>query len=137
MYTRTHAITLVTGVVILLACARPLLGHHSFAAEFDSEKPFKMTGVVTKVEWQNPHTFFYIDVTDPATSKVTNWAMEMGSPNGLMRAGWTRNTMKVGDVVAVEGSLARSGRALGNARTVILTSTGQRLFAASSATTNP
>ena len=131
---RTHAVALITGVAILLAGARPLLGHHSFAAEFDADKPFKMTGVVTKVEWQNPHTFFYIDVTDQATSKVTNWAMEMGSPNGLMRAGWTRNTMKVGDVVAVEGSLARSGRALGNARTVILTSTGQRLFAASSAT---
>ena len=134
MYTRIHAVTLITGVAILLAGTRPLLGHHSFAAEFDADKPFKMTGVVTKVEWQNPHTFFYIDVTDQATSKVTNWAMEMGSPNGLMRAGWTRNTMKVGDVVAVEGSLARSGRALGNARTVVLTSTGQRLFAASSAT---
>ena len=134
MYTRTHAVALISGVAILLAGARPLLGHHSFAAEFDADKPFKMTGVVTKVEWQNPHTFFYIDVTDQATSKVTNWAMEMGSPNGLMRAGWTRNTMKVGDVVAVEGSLARSGRALGNARTVVLTSTGQRLFAASSAT---
>jgi len=134
MYTRTYAVALISGVAILLAGARPLLGHHSFAAEFDADKPFKMTGVVTKVEWQNPHTFFYIDVTDQATSKVTNWAMEMGSPNGLMRAGWTRNTMKVGDVVAVEGSLARSGRALGNARTVVLTSTGQRLFAASSAT---
>ena len=137
MYTKTHAAMLITGVAILLAGARPLLGHHSFAAEFDAAKTFKMTGVVTKVEWQNPHTFFYIDVTDQTTSKVTNWAMEMGSPNGLMRAGWTRNTMKVGDVVAVEGSLARSGRALGNARTVILTSTGQRLFAASSATANP
>jgi hypothetical protein len=134
MHTRIHAVAFITGAAILLAGARPLLGHHSFAAEFDADKPFKMTGVVTKVEWQNPHTFFYIDVTDQATSKVTNWAMEMGSPNGLMRAGWTRNTMKVGDVVAVEGSLARSGRALGNARTVILTSTGQRLFAASSAT---
>ena len=133
MYKRIHAVALITGAAILLAGARPLLGHHSFAAEFDADKPFKMTGVVTKVEWQNPHTFFYIDVTDQATSKVTNWAMEMGSPNGLMRAGWTRNTMKVGDVVAVEGSLARSGRALGNARTVVLTSTGQRLFAASSA----
>ena len=134
MYTKIRTVTLITGFAILLAGARPLLGHHSFAAEFDADKPFKMTGVVTKVEWQNPHTFFYIDVTDQATSKVTNWAMEMGSPNGLMRAGWTRNTMKVGDVVAVEGSLARSGRALGNARTVVLTSTGQRLFAASSAT---
>ena len=137
MYTRTRAVTLITGVALLLAGARPLLGHHSFAAEFDAEKPFKMSGIVTKVEWQNPHTFFYIDVTDQATSKVTNWAMEMGSPNGLMRAGWTRNTMKVGDVVSVEGSLARSGLALGNARIVILTSTGQRLFAASSAAANP
>ena len=131
---KNHAVTLLAAVAILLAGARPLVAHHSFAAEFDAGKPFKMTGVVTKVEWQNPHTFFYIDVTDPATNTVTNWALEMGSPNGLMRAGWTRNTMKVGDVVSVEGSLARSSRALGNARAVILTSTGQRLFAASSAT---
>jgi hypothetical protein len=131
---RTRSATVVAGIgMLLLTAARPALTHHSFAAEFDADKPFKMTGVVTKVEWQNPHTFFYIDVTDPATGKVTNWALEMGSPNGLMRAGWSRNTMKVGDVVAVEGSLARSGRALGNARVVILTSTGQRLFAASSA----
>ena len=131
---RTRSATVVAGIgVLLLAAARPSLAHHSFAAEFDADRPFKMTGIVTKVEWQNPHTFFYIDVTDPATGKVTNWALEMGSPNGLMRSGWTRNTMKVGDVVAVEGSLARGGRALGNARVVILTSTGQRLFAASSA----
>jgi hypothetical protein len=128
------AMMIAAVAVVLSAGTRPVLAHHSFAAEFDADKTFKMTGIVTKVEWQNPHTFFYIDVTDQTTSKVTNWAMEMGSPNGLMRAGWTRNTMKVGDVVAVEGSLARSGRALGNARSVILTSTGQRLFAASSGT---
>lgn len=109
--------------------------HHSFAAEFDASKPIKLTGLVTKIEWQNPHTFFYIDVTDPGTGKVTNWAMEMGSPNGLMRNGWTRNTLKIGDIVSVEGSLARSGEPLGNARVVILTSTGQRLFAASSQST--
>jgi len=134
MSTSTRAVTMIAGIcVLLLAAGRPALAHHSFAAEFDADKSFKMTGIVTKVEWQNPHTFFYIDVTDPATGKVTNWALEMGSPNGLTRAGWTRNTLKVGDVVAVEGSLARSGRALGNARVVILTSTGQRLFAASSA----
>jgi len=134
MSTSTRAVTMIAGIgVLLLAAGRPALAHHSFAAEFDADKSFKMTGIVTKVEWQNPHTFFYIDVTDPATGKVTNWALEMGSPNGLMRAGWTRNTLKVGDVVAVEGSLARGGRALGNARVVILTSTGQRLFAASSA----
>jgi hypothetical protein len=121
--------------LLLLASAPALFAHHSFAAEFDADKPFKMTGLVTKVEWQNPHTFFYIDVTDPGSGKVTNWALEMGSPNGLMRAGWTRNTLKIGDIVAVEGSLARSGEPLGNARVVILTRTGQRLFAASSQTT--
>jgi hypothetical protein len=135
MTTRMRFAMAATAVsLLLLAGAQAVFAHHSFAAEFDASKPFKMTGLVTKVEWQNPHTFFYIDVTDPATGKVTNWAMEMGSPNGLMRQGWTRNTLKIGDIVAVEGSLARTAEPLGNARVVILTSTGQRLFAASSQT---
>jgi len=85
----------------------------------------------------NPHTFFYIDVKDEKTAKVTNWAMEMGSPNGLMRSGWTRNSMKAGDMVEVEGSLAKDGSPTGNARSVTLMSTGQRLFAASSQGTTP
>jgi hypothetical protein len=114
--------------------AQAVFAHHSFAAEFDASKPMKLTGLVTKIEWQNPHTFFYIDVTD-ASGKVTNWAIELGSPNGLMRSGWTRNSLKIGDIVSVEGSLARTGEPLGNARIVILTSTGQRLFGASSQTT--
>ena len=109
--------------------------HHAFAAEFDATKPFKLTGVVTKVEWQNPHTFFYLDIADDQTKKVTNWAFELGSPNGLMRNGWTRNTLKVGDVVTVEGSLARSGTSYGNAQTVMLN--GKRLFAASSRAETP
>jgi hypothetical protein len=121
----------------LLLAAIPVAAHHSFSAEFDAAKPFKLTGVVTKIEWQNPHTFFYLDITDDQTKKVTNWAFEMGSPNGLMRNGWTRNTLKVGDMVTVEGSLARDGSPYGNARAVILTSTGKRLFAASSQTENP
>jgi hypothetical protein len=133
---RTKFAVVVAGFALLVA-ARPLVAHHSFSAEFDSTKPFKMTGTVTKVEWMNPHTFFYIDVTDEKTKKVTNWAMEMGSPNGLMRQGWTRNTMKIGDKVTVEGSLAKDGSPTGNARAVILTATGQRLFAASSQGTNP
>ena len=116
----------------LLSAAAPLVAHHSFSAEFDAAKPFKMTGTVTKVEWMNPHTFFYIDVKDEKTGKVSNWAMEMGSPNALTRAGWTRNSMKIGDVVSVEGSLAKDGSPTGNARTVMLAATGQRLFAASS-----
>jgi len=83
----------------------------------------------------NPHTFFYIDVTAEKTGKVTNWAMEMGSPNGLMRQGWSRNTMKIGDVVEVEGSMAKDGSPTGNARSVSLN--GKRLFAASSQGTTP
>jgi hypothetical protein len=134
---KNRALRAVYFSAFVLLAAASLGAHHSFSAEFDSEKPFKLSGVVTKVEWQNPHTYFYIDVTDEGTKKVTNWALEMGSPNGLMNQGWTRNTLKVGDVVSVEGSLARSGKPLGNARTVILSSTGQRLFAASSQGQNP
>lgn len=133
---RTKLLGAALGVGLWLA-AVPVVAHHSFAAEFDADKPFKLTGVVTKIEWQNPHTFFYLDITDERTKKVTNWAFEMGSPNGLMRNGWTRNTLKVGDVVTVEGSLARDGMPYGNARTVMLTSTGKRLFAASSQAANP
>ena len=108
-----------------------VIAHYSFAAEFDANKSFNLKGVVTKIEWANPHTYFYIDVTE-ASGKVANWGMEMGSPNALMRQGWTRNTLKVGDLVTVEGSLAKDGSQIGNARMVILASSGKRLFAASS-----
>ena len=90
---------------------------------------------MTKIEWMNPHAYFYIDVKDEATGKVANWGMEMGSPNGLMRQGWTRNSMKIGDVVTVEGSRAKDGSNIGNARTVMLN--GKRMFAASSQGVTP
>ena len=119
-------------VFIIFAGLAPLAAHHSFSAEFDIKKPFKMSGVVTKVNWANPHIFFYMDVVDETSGKTVNWAMEMANPNRLMREGWTRDTLKVGSKVIVEGSLARSGNPLGNARTVVLAETGQRLFAGSS-----
>jgi hypothetical protein len=132
---RTKVVFAAAALVALAVLGQPVVAHHSFSAEFDANKPFKLSGPVTKVEWMNPHTFFYIDVTDEKSGKVTNWAMEMGSPNGLMRQGWSRNTMKIGDVVEVEGSMAKDGSPTGNARSVSLN--GKRLFAASSQGTTP
>jgi Family of unknown function (DUF6152) len=106
--------------------------HHSFAAEFDSAKPLKVSGVVTKVEWRNPHTYFYVDVEPVGAGKVQNWAMELGSPNALSRRGWTRDSLKVGDVVNVEGAKARDGSLKGNANAVTLAS-GKRLFSTGAA----
>jgi len=129
---RTGAVSLVA-VALGLLLARPARAHHSFAAEYDSKKPVTLKGIVTKIEWNNPHVYFYIDVTDES-GKITNWGLEMGPPNGLQRAGWTRNTMKVGDEVVVEGTLAKDGSNQANARSVTMASTGKKLGAASSET---
>ena len=115
----------------LAVWAGPTLAHHSFDAEYDRTKTVMMKGTVTKVEWTNPHARFYVDVKDQR-GRVTNWNMELGSPNGLRRAGWNRNTLKIGDGVAVTASLARDGSKMANAREVVLAG-GKKVFTASSA----
>ena len=133
---RVHACALVA-VLSLVASAVPLSAHHSFAAEYDASKPIKLTGTVTKIEWTNPHCFFYIDVKNEESGKIENWALELGNPNALLRNGWTPKSVKIGDEVNVEGTRAKDGSLLGNARSMVLMSTGQRLFAGSSQTTTP
>ena len=124
-------------VLVLASVSMPAAAHHSFAAEYDASKPIKLTGAVTKVEWTNPHAFFYIDVKDEKTGQVVNWAAEMNSPNSLMRLGWSRDSMKIEDLVTVDGSLAKDGSHLVNVRSVVMTKTGKRLFAGSSDGSTP
>ena len=100
--------------------------HHSFAAQYDINQPIILLGKVTKVEWTNPHARFYVDVTD-ASGTINNWNIEMGSPNFLKRAGWSRNDLQIGDEVTVNGSMARSGADMANAASIILKD-GKQVF---------
>jgi Family of unknown function (DUF6152) len=125
------AMRVTVGFCFALAAVRGF-AHHSFSAEFDAEKRLKLTGTVTKVEWTNPHAWFYLDVKDE-NGNVANWGLELASPNALTRSGWSRSTMKAGDVVTVEGYAAKTAANLGNARAITLTATGKTLLTSSSA----
>jgi hypothetical protein len=107
-----------------------LLLHHSFASEFDSTKPVELKGTVTRLDWVNPHAWIYVNVKDEKGS-VTSWGFELGSPNHLMRHGWTREALKTGDVVTISGWRAKDGSNIANARAVRLAD-GKRIFDASS-----
>ena len=114
----------------ILASSSAVTAHHSFAAQYDANKPVTLKGIVSKVEWTNPHARFYVDVRDE-TGTVTNWNLELASPNVLVRNGWSRKSLMVGDEIVVEGSLAKDGSKMANARVVRLAD-GRRVFAGSS-----
>ena len=131
----------VKSLVVLMAglgaivVAAPVAAHHAFAAEYDSTKPITVSGTVTKLEWLNPHARIYVDAKDE-TGKIVNWDFELGPPNGLMRRGWTRNSLKPGHQVTVSGFLSKTAAHGANARTVTLAD-GRQVFAGSSFDTGP
>jgi Family of unknown function (DUF6152) len=123
-------VRLLAAFAILASSSAAVTAHHSFAAQYDANKPVTLKGIVSKVEWTNPHARFYVDVRDESGT-VTNWNLELASPNVLVRNGWSRKSLMVGDEIVVEGSLAKDGSKMANARVVRLAD-GRRVFAGSS-----
>ena len=115
---------------VALLSPHAVAAHHSFDAEFDRNKPVTLKGAVTRVDWGNPHIWVFMDVKDD-TGKVSNWGVEGGAPNALFRNGWRKDSLKVGDIVTVEGFRGRDGSQRANANRVTLPD-GRRVFAGSS-----
>ena len=111
--------TLCLGFCALLLSAMPAVAHHAFAAEFDSDRPVKVHGTITKIEWVNPHAWLYVDVKS-ADGKVVNWHFELGPPNALFRLGWKKDAIPVGTEVEITGFRAKSMEAVANGRSIIL-----------------
>jgi hypothetical protein len=116
---RMKAKLLAAGAVMLLAASIPMLAHHSFAAEFDASKAVRLTGTLTKIEWTNPHSYFYIDVKDEK-GQIANWGCEGAGPGALSRRGFKRGDVKIGDPLIVDGYRAKDGSRLIDARRVTL-----------------
>ena len=130
-------------VLALSVCigGRPATAHHSFAAQYDRDRPVTLKGVVTRIEWMNPHVYFYLDVKDDSGA-TAHWAIEGGAPTSLYRAGWRKDALKVGDAVTVHGYLARDGSKLANMRAAILADGrevlgGQQYYGPGAPTTKP
>ena len=115
---------------VLLSAAWPVAAHHSFAAEYDQKQPLTIKGVVTKLDWMNPHVYFYVDASD-ADGKITHWACEAGNPNALARRGWKKDSLKAGDRVTIQAFRAKDGSNTVNARSIVLAD-GKKIFAGSS-----
>lgn len=121
------------GIAALLTmAAAPLSAHHSFRSQYDADQPVTLRGIVTKIDWMNPHVYFYIDVRNEASGEIEHWGFEMGPPHMLQQRGWKRNTMQIGTEVEVHGTRARDGSLTANARRVMIAATGEVLGAASS-----
>ena len=126
---RTKLSVMIAGAALLVS-AVPVLAHHSFAAEFDAKRPVKLQGTVTKMEWINPHAWIYIDVKN-ADGTVTNWMVEAGAPNALLRRGWTKQSLLPGTEILVEGFQAKDGANRANGSIITFTD-GKKLFVGSS-----